>query len=591
MIHKMRCAAILVIPLLVLISPNLWVKTSYALTVNVSGRVVDEDGDPLENVKVEAYAYDEAYGIEVHIGRAWTDHNGSFNMELSVGREYTLKFIKSGYAEVSKKISVGIYGTGRVDLGNITLIRAIRLFSTILSLSADSGETISLPFHISNVGSREEIIELEVFSPPGWTARILDQADREVKKIKISPGGSLNLRLESSIPAWAEGRYSLKIVAIGELNSTLKFLIEVKRPSEPLLSCRFPGKSVTTGGTVQFGITLENPFRTKMRFRLSFSSIPSDWVGSIRTVDGESISEVILGPRESVSLIVEVEVPEWAEAGKTYNLTVKAETSDGKVADLLPLSISLIGVKEEIGLAAKFLEVTVEAGRSLEYPITILNLGDTNVSLYLSAEPPEDWKVTFKSGGLEISRIFLEAGRSESLIVEVTPPSTVSIGAYTIPIRLVSESGKVYAETRLRARIIGSYKMAMKSSTFMTSVTAGGSTSFTIRIMNTGHTPITSVRLKVELPKEWESSVSPAQVGTLKPMESSAFNVEIRVPSNTVAGDYLITITGISDQTRTDPLQIRVTVTVPTSWGLIGLGLIAIMIVILILAFLKFKRR
>ena len=482
MIHKMRCAAILVIPLLVLISPNLWVKTSYALTVNVSGRVVDEDGDPLENVKVEAYAYDKAYGIEVHIGRAWTDHNGSFNMELSVGREYTLKFIKSGYAEVSKKISVGIYGTGRVDLGNITLIRAIRLFSTILSLSADSGETISLPFHISNVGSREEIIELEVFSPPGWTARILDQADREVKKIKISPGGSLNLRLESSIPA-------------------------------------------------------------------------------------------------------------WAEAGKTYNLTVKAETSDGKVADLLPLSISLIGVKEEIGLAAKFLEVTVEAGRSLEYPITILNLGDTNVSLYLSAEPPEDWKVTFKSGGLEISRIFLEAGRSESLIVEVTPPSTVSIGAYTIPIRLVSESGKVYAETRLRARIIGSYKMAMKSSTFMTSVTAGGSTSFTIRIMNTGHTPITSVRLKVELPKEWESSVSPAQVGTLKPMESSAFNVEIRVPSNTVAGDYLITITGISDQTRTDPLQIRVTVTVPTSWGLIGLGLIAIMIVILILAFLKFKRR
>jgi len=591
LIHKARCAAILVIPLLLLISPYLRVKTSIALTVNVSGRVVDEDGIPLENIKVEAYTYDETYGIEVHVGRVWTDHNGTFNMELNVGREYTLKFVKSGYAEASKKINVGIYGTGRVDLGNITLIRSIRLFSTILSLSADSGGTISLPFLISNVGGREEIIELKVSSPPGWTAKILDQASREVKKIKISSGGSLNLRLEASIPAWAEGRYSLKLVAIGELNSTLNFIIDVRRPSGHLLSCRFPGKSVTTGGTVQFRVTLENPFRTKMRFKLSFSSLPSDWAGLIKTVNGESISEVILGPRESVSLIVEAEVPEWAEAGKTYNLTVKAESSDGKVADLLPLSISLIGVKEEIRLAVKFLEVTVEAGRSLEYPITILNLGETNVSLYLSAEPPEDWKVTFKSGGLEISKIYLEAGSSESLVVEVNPPSTVSIGAYTIPIQLVSESGKVYAETKLRAKIIGSYRMALKSSTFMTSVTAGGSTSFTIRIGNTGHTPITSVRLNVELPKDWESSVSPAQIGTLKPMESSVFNVEIKVPSNTVAGDYLITITGISDQTRTDPLQIRVTVTVPTSWGLIGLGLIAIMIVLLILAFLKFKRR
>ncbi|RLI06672.1 hypothetical protein DRO22_00335 [Candidatus Bathyarchaeota archaeon] len=131
----------------------------------------------------------------------------------------------------------------------------------------------------------------------------------------------------------------------------------------------------------------------------------------------------------------------------------------------------------------------------------------------------------------------------------------------------------------------------MEPSTLLTSVTAGGSTTFTVKITNIGHTPVTSISLNIALPEDWESSVTPVQVDSLKPRESFTFNVAINTPEDTVAGDYLITLTGLSDQVQSDEVQVRITVTAPTSWGLIGLGLAVVMVIVLVLVFIKFKRR
>jgi len=67
----------------------------------------------------------------------------------------------------------------------------------------------------------------------------------------------------------------------------------------------------------------------------------------------------------------------------------------------------------------------------------------------------------------------------------------------------------------------------------------------------------------------------------------------VKTPDNTVAGDYLLTLKGLSDQVESDEVQIRVTATAPTSWGLIGIGIgiAAVMVVALIVVFKKFRRR
>ena len=563
----------------------------HALAVTVSGRVIDEDGQGMKDVNIEVYAFDETYQVEVYVDSFTTSSDGSFSIALTVGKEYSLRFSKEGYVKVTKSLSVKIYGTGKVSLGEIVLNKAVKLSSTVLSLAANPGDKLLIPFVVSNIGGETETVEFSVSHPEDWSTRILDQASREIKKTELSSGVSLNLQLEVTIPLKATRRHTLTLTAASKTNSTLDFTIDVEPPSESILFCQFPGKSVAPGNTVRFQMRLKNPFGAEMRFKISVNSMPPGWTASIKTASGESISEVILGGNEFVDFIVEVESPENAKAGEEYSLTVIAKSPDGNVTDSLPLSVALTEAEEDIRISAKFPEVTVEAGKALKYPITISNLGEIDRLLLLSVQPPTDWKVVFKSGTMEISRLYLEAGKSESLILEATPPSTVKIGTYTIPVRIKSPEGSIYAEMNLRATIIGSYELTLEPSTLLTSVTAGGSTTFTVKATNTGYTSVTSVSLNIAIPEDWESSVTPVQVDSLKPRESFSFNVVIKVPEDTVAGDYLITLTGLSDQVESDEVQVRITVTAPTSWGLIGIGLAVVMVIALVLIFMKFKRR
>ena len=563
----------------------------HALAVTVSGRVIDEDGQGMKDVNIEVYAFDETYQVEVYVDSFTTSSDGSFSIALTVGKEYSLRFSKEGYVKVTKSLSVKIYGTGKVSLGEIVLNKAVKLSSAVLSLAANPGDKLLIPFVVSNIGGETETVEFSVSHPEDWSTRILDQASREIKKTELSSGVSLNLQLEVTIPLKATRRHTLTLTAASKTNSTLDFTIDVEPPSESILFCQFPGKSVAPGNTVRFQMRLKNPFGAEMRFKISVNSIPPGWTASIKTASGESISEVILGGNEFVDFIVEVESPENAKAGEEYSLTVIAESPGGNVTDSLPLSVALTEAEEDIRISAKFPEVTVEAGKALKYPITISNLGEIDRLLLLSVQPPTDWKVVFKSGTMEISRLYLEAGKSESLILEATPPSTVKIGTYTIPVQIKSPEGSIYAEMNLRATIIGSYELTLEPSTLLTSVTAGGSTTFTVKATNTGYTSVTSVSLNIAIPEDWESSVTPVQVDSLKPRESFSFNVVIKVPEDTVAGDYLITLTGLSDQVESDEVQVRITVTAPTSWGLIGIGLAVVMVIALVLIFMKFKRR
>jgi len=576
---------------MILFSSYLEMNLVYALAVTVSGRVIDEDGRGMKDVEIEVYAFDERYDVEVYFGSFSTSSDGSFAIDLTVGKKYTLRFSKEGYVDAARSISVKMYGAGEVSLGDITLLKSVRLSSSTLSLAANPGDKLLLPFSVSNIGGESETVEFLVSHPEDWSTRILDQAGREIKKAELSSGLSLSLQLEVTIPMNAAGRNNLTLRAAGKTDSTLKFTIDIEPPSESLLFCQFPGKSAAPGDTVRFQLRLKNPFGSETRFKIRIGSIPSGWDASIKTSSGESITEVTLGGNEFVSLIVEVEPLETAKAGNEYNLTVIAESSDRIVTDSLPLSIVLTEAKEDIRIAAKFPEVTVEAGKAVQYPITISNLGDVDRLLLLSVEPPAEWKVVFKSGMMEISRLYLESKRFENLVIEAAPPSTVNIGISTIPVQIKSEEGSIYAEMNLRATIIGSYEIILEPSTLLTSVTTGGATSFTVKVTNIGHTTITSVNLHIDLPEDWEASISPVQIESLKPKESFTFNVEISTPEDAVAGDYMITFIGLSDQVQSDEVQVRITVTSPTSWGLIGIGVAAVMVIVLVLVFIKFKRR
>jgi uncharacterized membrane protein len=555
-------------------------------TASFKGRVIDEDGQGLGGVKIEAYSSpgNFLYGI------AYTDPDGYFSIDSLPIDKYSLHFSKTGYATNIISVDASVQWP---DLGDIILRKALRLSSTTLSMVANPGEKIILPFTVSNIGEESEVVEFYMSKPNGWTTRILHQA-HEVTKLNLLTGTSLDLQLEVTIPLTSSGENNLTLVAIGKTNSTINFMIQVEPSNNPIMSCQFPGKSVVPSETAKFQVSLKNPFdNVEMLFKVCVDSIPSDWETLIKSVGGEAITEITLKGGESADLIVEVTPPSTASPGK-YGIVVKVESSDGRVTSLLPLSITVREPEEEeeVEVAATFREVTVEAGKVVKFPLTIINSGETDKALLLSVEEyPTNWKVTFKSEDIEVSGIYLPAGESANLVVEVTPPSTVSLGSYTIPVNVKSGDGAINIQLELKANIIGSYEVSLEASTLLTSVTVGGQTTFTAKIKNVGQTPVTGVKINVDAPEEWEASVTPVQVESLKPLESYTFTITVETPEDTVAGDYLLTLKGLSDQVESGSVSVRITVTTPTSWGMIGIGIAIVAIVALILAFVKFKRR
>jgi len=576
---------LIILTLYVAISP---VRVAWAAEATVSGRVVDEDNQGLSDVKIEVYS---SPGDVLYVIR-YTDSDGYFSVRDLPIQTYTFDFSKPGYATESISLDTSI---PRANLGDVVLRKALRLSSPVLSRAASPGDKLMLPFTVSNIGDDPEMVEFSVSKPEGWSTRILDQTT-EVTKVYLLTDSSLNLQLEVTIPLTATRNNNLSLTTSGKTNTTLNLTITVEPSNESIISCQFSGKSTAPGYTVRFQVRLKNPFGDEMRFRVAVDSIPLNWTASVETVGGEAVTEVTLDSSEFVDLIVEVTPLVTARLGE-YGIVVKAESSDRKVTTSLPLNITLTEAEEEeIQVAATFLEVTVEAGKVVRFPITIINSGETDRTLLLSVvEYPTDWQAAFKSetddSTIELSGLYLTAGESENLVFEVTPPSTANLGSYAVPVQVESEDGAIRIRLELKAIITGSYDLSLEPSTLYTDATVGGSTTFTAKITNTGQTPVSVLRLNVDAPQEWETSVNPAQVESLKPRESFTFTIVVETPDDTVAGDYLLTLKGLSDQVESDEVQIRMTATAPTSWGLIGIGIAAVMVVALIVVFKKFRRR
>ena len=576
-IKTLACLLIIIVPYMAMFPVNVLGQQE-----PIYGRIVDEDGDELSEVKVEVYSSES-----VLLTIEYSDSDGDFSVYLQVNSTYTLHFSKSGYTDSMKSVYLG---DEDVDLGDIVLQNTLRMSSRVLSLVANPGDKLVLPFTLSNIGEEEEKVTFRISEPEGWSTRILDQIT-EVTKVSLSSGSSLDLQLEVMIPMESESA-TLSLTADGtHSEDKLKFTITVESSSEPILSCQIPGKATSPGESIRFRVNVKNTFGVDMLFRVTADSFPDDWTVSVESVDGEDVTELALDSGESVDLIIKVTTPSNASL-REYEIIIKAESSN--VTAFLPLSITLTEAeeKEEIEIAASFREVTVEAGKVVNFPITIINSGEDDKILFLSiVESPEDWKVAFMSGTIEVSGLYLASSESENLIVEVTPPSTVNIGSYIITVQVESEEGVIYTRLELVTIISGSYNLRLTTSTLLTSATVGGSTTFTATLSNTGQTSITGLRLSVDVPDEWEASVSPTQVESLKSRESYTFTVVVDTPADAVAGDYLLTVKGLSDQIESDEVQVRVETTASTSWGLVGIGIAAIAIVALIIVFKKFRRR
>ena len=669
---------------------------------NVHGTVVDEDGAPIPGVKVTAYL--NSGSLE---STEYTDSEGYFRLALGNSGQYTVYFEKEGYARQQRSINVptGLYsyeGDDPVKMGDVVLEKNLVLSSSVLSRVVIPGETVGFPFIISIVGDEPEEIEFSVDSPEGWHTRVLD-ASSEVKMVLLG-SGSMSLTLEVTVPETLDETETVSITAIGSLNATLVFTV---LPSQAIqhdieISTSYPSVSEEAGRTISFPLTISNmgegdetldlealvpegwtvsfitgggmeilslfleagdsealtldvePFEEAIvgvypveiqavsdgelldslelmvslkeaegevellsaytdvtveagkvleypitiwnrgddddLFLITVLSAPAEWDTVFKSTDIE-ISSLLISAGSSATLDFEVTPPEGCEAG-SYTLTVFVESESGDARDTLVLGVDLEEATSDVEIVSTFTDVTVEAGSTINYPLRIWNKGENDDQLTMKVvSAPNNWDVVFTLDGNRVSSFYIAAGDSLSLNLEADPPNNVQTGEYSIVIQSESEDGTLSEEMELKATVVGSYGVEVELSTLYTTITIGDSVEFTVEVTNDGFSPLTAVYLETTVPEEWEIAMTPSQVSTLDPRESASFTIVAETPSDTVAGDYMITVQALSDQAESEESDLRVTAKTSTSWGFIGIGLAGVAVIGLIVAFTRFKRR
>lgn len=555
---------------------------------NVHGTVVDEKGEPIRNVELSIYS------TSGDLIKENTDRDGYFRLALEDGK-YTIYFEKEGYTTVEKAITVptGYYESPKSDpvkMGEIVLKDALRLSASIISRTASAEDTVSFGFTLSNMGDEPEDVRFSVVAPADYDTKIYDSTG-EIKRVLLDLG-SMNLDMSVTLPSTFDEEIVVTLIASGTKNATLGFTIFPKTSitQEVELKSTYLSVSEEIGRVIYFPLSILNKGEVSETVDL-VGIVPDGWLISFVTSTQMAVQSLYLTSGQSEDLTIKVEPSEDAIVGD-YVVIVTALSKDDVLRDSLELEVNLREATSDVEIISTFTDVTVEAGETINFPIAIWNKGETDALFLLTViSVPENWKTVFTSEDIEISSVLITAGESLTLQLEVTPPSAVETGIYPIIVYTESDDGLIKKQIDLKVSIVGSYELNLELSTLYTTVTIGNSLTFSSTVRNNGQSPITTLYLEAVLPEDWDITINPAQVSTLAPREYTTFTLVVETPSDTVAGDYLVTLQALSDQAESDEVDLRVTAKASTAWGFIGFGLAGVFVIGLVIVFMRFKRR
>ncbi|MFP5331175.1 MAG: NEW3 domain-containing protein [Acidimicrobiia bacterium] len=353
------------------------------------------------------------------------------------------------------------------------------------------------------------------------------------------------------------------------------------------LSSQYPCVMVEAGDTAGFDIRIESDVRRT--FSVEVIGLPEGWDSAIRG-GGTDVNRVSAGSGDDAAAVdLDVIVPfDAAEGDYPFELVA---TADGVRATLDLLITVRAGAGGEVLLNPEFPGLRGPADATFTFTVEVENQTAEEVQLELAATGPQGWRVDARpSGESQASTVTVDAGGRQRVTVEARPPITVQSGDYEIT--LTASGSGVEVSTPLTVRITGdvAIEISTPDNRLNASVTTGEPTVIPLVVINVGTAPLTNVQLNATAPRGWEVKFAPEAIPSLAAGEVANVEATVTPAADALAGDYRITFRSSVDQAQ-DSIEIRTTVDPSTTWGLIGVGVIALTLVGLAWVFRKFGRR
>jgi uncharacterized membrane protein len=355
------------------------------------------------------------------------------------------------------------------------------------------------------------------------------------------------------------------------------------------LTSDYPAVTVRPGETSTVSLQLRNYDVAPERLTLSVSGVPAGWTATFMG-GGQPIGAVMPATDSSVSLELRLDVPKSAPNG-TQHLMITA--TGGTTPLQLPIDVTLAkDLPAKLSLNAELPELRGTSKSSFEYTLSIKNDSGKKLTVSLAAQAPHDFDTSFTEeyGTQEVNAVPIDAGQSKNVKLKVTPPNTAAAGTYKVTARVSAEDTSATADLGLD--ITGQPKLDLsgREGLVSTRASAGAQTTVPVVITNTGTAPAEDVELSGSAPSGWKVTFNPASVDRIAPNENKEVQALITPTDKAIAGDYVTTITA-SARGESASTDFRVTVTTSTMWGIAGVGIIGVALLVMVGAVARFGRR
>jgi uncharacterized membrane protein len=351
----------------------------------------------------------------------------------------------------------------------------------------------------------------------------------------------------------------------------------------------YPAVTLRPGETSSINLKLQNYDLPPERLSLSVSGVPSGWTATLMG-GGQPVAAAMPATNSSVSLELRLDVPKNAAVG-TQTLTVGAE--GGSTNAQLPIAVTLAkDLPAKLTLTPQLPELRGTLKSSFEYQLNIKNDSGKKLTVSLAAQTPQNFDSSFTEGygSQELNAVPIDPGQTKNIKLKVTPPNTASAGSYKVEVRVGAEDATATAD--LTMDIIGQPKLDIsgREGLVSTRASAGKETTVPVVITNTGTAPADSVELSGSAPSGWKVTFDPKTVDRIAPNANKEVQALITPTEKAIAGDYVTTIRA-STRGESASTTFRVTVTTSTMWGIAGVGIIGIALLVMVGAVARFGRR
>lgn len=361
-------------------------------------------------------------------------------------------------------------------------------------------------------------------------------------------------------------------------------------PKGLFLTTDYPSQTVRAGEVATIRLKLTNAGLPPEPVALALKDVPAGWKIDILG-GGQPVAAAMPGVNQDVALQLRVDVPKDAKPGSNKILI----SAKGPIAQSVELPLTLtVGTEApaKLSIKSRLPSLRGTPRSAFEYTVTVGNDSGKDLTVALSAQGPANFQTTFTEGfgSNEISSIPIEAGQTKDIKVKVTPPRDVKAGDYPVLVKVASEGAT--AELRVTLQVSGQGRIALstKDGRLSGEAEVGKPSTYTLVLSNDGTAPIEEVEMSGTVPTSWKVEFNPKTIPVLAPNEKKDVAVVVTPADKAIAGDYVASFRA-NGRGESASADFRITVTTSTLWGIVGVGIIAVALLVLLGAVARFGRR